>query len=462
MIITKPKIFISSTIVDLPSERKAALRAVEKVGGIPLMSEFTMEAVDSNSLNACLDKVGISDIYVLIIGGKYGWKPFGIESITELEYNKAVEMGLAILVFNTTYQKDPDQSQFEKRVENHSFRKTVSDAFDLELQLISSLTIEIQKKQNEYFNKTEFVFSNLTKIYFPQYLYRAELKINKKEIKSQLKEKGEKLKFKPSLFDYAINALSLKEIRFPGDWIVWGNGLYTFHDLHDHNLPLTEIIDLGTAERINCNDFCSISQESQSSFKFLLKRCLSTKLHKHGIKWYSDEKLFVFIPNQKDRLERWKAREISWSKKKKATRTVVDPKYNLKNNKEVFNLKCLSFKSNFYLLDNQWYLSIKPDWIFLWPSLKVCDFAFKNIQWLKKNERNIHIFNHFNFILRYIQSSSSKSLFIESSEYEYLKVGKMEKFPFAPIVPDDIWKNLESPSSRKKLYDKVGNIQLFE
>lgn len=43
MFITKPKIFISSTITDLPSERTKALNAVDKVGGIPIMSEMTME-----------------------------------------------------------------------------------------------------------------------------------------------------------------------------------------------------------------------------------------------------------------------------------------------------------------------------------------------------------------------------------------------------------------------------------
>jgi hypothetical protein len=66
MFITQPKIFISSTIVDLPNERKAALKAVEKAGGFPVMSEFTIEAQSTDSLTACLDKVKSSDVYILI------------------------------------------------------------------------------------------------------------------------------------------------------------------------------------------------------------------------------------------------------------------------------------------------------------------------------------------------------------------------------------------------------------
>src|SRR5688572_3872053 len=102
MLITKPKIFISSTISDLPSERKAAMNAVDKVGGIPIMSEMTMEAVSKDSVSACLDKVRGSDIYILILGSRYGWQPDGKESITELEYKTALLNHLDILVYDTT------------------------------------------------------------------------------------------------------------------------------------------------------------------------------------------------------------------------------------------------------------------------------------------------------------------------------------------------------------------------
>jgi len=47
----KPNIFISSTVKDLPYEREAAKRAVEKLPAIPVMSEYTMyiyEAPDGN------------------------------------------------------------------------------------------------------------------------------------------------------------------------------------------------------------------------------------------------------------------------------------------------------------------------------------------------------------------------------------------------------------------------------
>jgi len=42
----KPNIFISSTVKDLPNEREAVKRAVEKLQAISVMSEFTMNAVN--------------------------------------------------------------------------------------------------------------------------------------------------------------------------------------------------------------------------------------------------------------------------------------------------------------------------------------------------------------------------------------------------------------------------------
>jgi Domain of unknown function (DUF4062) len=461
MFITQPKIFISSTIEDLSNERKAAFKAVEKVGGFPVMSEFTIEAQSTDSLAACLGKVKESDIYVLILGGRYGWQPDNKESITELEYQTALVCKLPILVFNTTYPKQQLQKDFEKKVEASHFRKIVKDAFELQEEMEKSLKTEIEKKQNEFFNNTELVYSNLIKINFPQYVYRAELNIDRKAIKTYNKQKGRGFK-NPSLHDYAVSALHMKDISFPHDWVLWEKSILTFHNLHDSTIPLTEIIDKRTVERLACDEVYESSQDDLSIFKYLLKKCWETKLHKLKIKWIKDEGLFAFIPVQKDDIGRWMNRSIEWSKTtKKATRKVVEIKRNLKNKDEVFNMRSLAFKTKFEQLGTDWFLAIKPEWIFLWADFRVSSIAFKNIQWLKKTERNMHVFNHFNFILRYLQPSVSESLFREYKDYPFIHLGQIEKFNFAPIVPDNTWINLEEQGGQKKLIDDDGNIELF-
>ena len=462
MFITQPKIFISSTVFDLPNERTAAYNAVIKVGGFPIMSEKTMEAQSTDSLSACLGKVKESDIYVLILGGRYGWQPGGKESITELEYQTARNQNIPIIVINTTYTKESLQVGFEKRVEPNYFRKTVNDAFELEIELEKALKTEIDKKQSEYFNKTEPVYSNLVKIQFPSHLFIADLDIDKKAVTQYNKERKRPF-YKPSLHDYAVSALYMQNISFPHDWIVWDGKIITFHNLQDDLVGLTKIIDIGTVETFSCDEFYDTSSDHLSQFKYLLKRCLEAKLHKLKIRWIKDEKLFAFLPIQKDNLGRWQSRSIEWTKtSKRATRKVVEIKRNLKSKEEVFNMRCLSFRTGFEHFDNNWYLSLKPEWIFLWSDFSVCHLAFKNIQWLKKTERNMHVFNHFNFILRYLQPSQMQYLFDDVKDYPFIKLEKIEKFDFAPVIPDSIWTNLEAIGSQKKLTDDNGNVDLFE
>lgn len=461
MFITQPKIFISSTVLDLTNERTAAYNAVNKVGGFPVMSEKTMEAQSTDSLTACLSKVMESDIYVLILGSRYGWQPEGKESITELEYQTARSKNIPVLVINTSYPKEQLQKEFERRVETDYFRKSVNDAFELEKELEQALKTEIDKKQNEYFNKTESVFSNLVKIQFPNHLYIADIDIDKKAVKQYNKERKRKF-YKPSLHDYAVSALFMQNISFPHDWLVWNRKIITFHNLQDDSVGLTKIVDRGTAESIACDEFYDTSDDHLSQFKYLLKKCLETKLHKLKIKWFKEEKLFAFLPIQKDDLGRWQSRSIEWTKTfKRATRKVVEIKRNLKNKEEVFNMRCLAFKIGFENFDNDWYLSLKPEWIFLWNDLRVCDYAFKNIQWLKKNERNLHVFNHFNFILRYLQPSQMESLFNEYKDYPFIKLEQIEEFDFTPVVPDFVWNSLEPIGMQKKLRDEDGDVDLF-
>jgi hypothetical protein len=461
MLITQPKIFISSTIYDLPNERKAAFNAVSKVGAFPVMSEITIEAQNTDSLTTCLNKVKESDIYILILGGRYGWQPEGKESITELEFQTAKNCNLPIFIFNTIYPKDELQKEFEKRVESFRFRKTISDAFELENEIEKVLKEEIGKKQNELFNKTEPVYSNLVRIKFPQYVYLAELDIDKNKIEISNEKRGKFFRKKLSLFDYVLSALYMKNISFPHDWVLDGRYLLTFHDLQDHSIPLTQVIDRGTVERLSCDEYYCSDEGKMSRFKYLLKKCLEAKLYKLNIKWINDEGLFAFTPIQKNKEGQWLPRTITWSKtNKKSTRTVVDVIRNLKNKNEVFNLKCLAFRSKFEFIDNEWLLSLKPEWIFLWSDFKVCPFGYKSIQWMKRVERNMHVFNHFNFILNYLQPSG-QSLFPEFRDYPFLTIGQIEKFDFAPIVPDNIWVNLEEQGTFARLTDDNGDIGLF-
>ncbi|EHJ92870.1 DUF4062 domain-containing protein [Vreelandella boliviensis] len=85
------QVFISSTYIDLIEERQAAVGAVLKSGHIPAgMELFT--AGDKSQLEIIKRWIDESDVYMLILGGRYGSvEPESGVSYTELEYNYALE-----------------------------------------------------------------------------------------------------------------------------------------------------------------------------------------------------------------------------------------------------------------------------------------------------------------------------------------------------------------------------------
>lgn len=92
----KLQVFISSTYTDLIEERQAAVSAVLKAGHIPAgMELFT--AGDRSQMTTIKEWIDESDVYMLILGGRYGSveKTSGI-SYTELEYDYALQQGKAV------------------------------------------------------------------------------------------------------------------------------------------------------------------------------------------------------------------------------------------------------------------------------------------------------------------------------------------------------------------------------
>jgi hypothetical protein len=89
------RVYVSSTIADLGPERRAVL---------DWLREARHQAIDSylpdgNAVrDSCLDDVATCDLYVLILGHRYGFVPANDNpdglSITQLEFRRAGECGI--------------------------------------------------------------------------------------------------------------------------------------------------------------------------------------------------------------------------------------------------------------------------------------------------------------------------------------------------------------------------------
>ena len=96
------KVMVSSTARDLPDHRKEVMDACLRQGMFPIMMEH-LPAQDEEAIPASLKMIDEADVYLLILAHRYGHVPTANNpdqlSVTEWEYNRAVERKIRALIF---------------------------------------------------------------------------------------------------------------------------------------------------------------------------------------------------------------------------------------------------------------------------------------------------------------------------------------------------------------------------
>lgn len=93
------RIYVSSTFSDLKDYREQVRLVLRRLGHDDVAMEY-YGAADERPLDRCLNDVAASDLYLGIFAWRYGFVPAGYDqSITELEFRKAVETGKECLIF---------------------------------------------------------------------------------------------------------------------------------------------------------------------------------------------------------------------------------------------------------------------------------------------------------------------------------------------------------------------------
>lgn len=147
----KLRVFISSTMEDLANEREAVVERLKTFNMEPVNAEGLLPT-GGTSWNVIEDEIKSSHIFVLILGGSYGWIPqtgYGAglnKSVTHLEADLAKSAGLPILPFfkmlkySTSARTDDEQRRDE-------FRKEIGDwtagHFRAEFRLASDLAKKV-------------------------------------------------------------------------------------------------------------------------------------------------------------------------------------------------------------------------------------------------------------------------------------------------------------------------------
>lgn len=125
----KPTVFISSTCYDLKQIRSDLKNVIENDLGLEaLLSEYSSFPIDPSlgTVDNCLRVVQErADIFILIIGNRYGYQTDNGKSVTNLEYLRAKEKGIPIYAFidkkviqGISLWKDNPAGNFDSLVDN--------------------------------------------------------------------------------------------------------------------------------------------------------------------------------------------------------------------------------------------------------------------------------------------------------------------------------------------------------
>ena len=138
---TKPVVFVSSTCYDLSQVREDLKDFIsDDYGFEPMLSEFDSFPIDPciGTFENCLSNVdNYADIFVLVVGNRYGYVTESGKSITNLEYLHAKAKGIPIFVFvsKQKYNTLPlwranKNGDFSSVVDNIKIFEFVSDIYD--------------------------------------------------------------------------------------------------------------------------------------------------------------------------------------------------------------------------------------------------------------------------------------------------------------------------------------------
>lgn len=110
------RVFISSVVSGFEEYRAAAKRAVETLDGVPAMCE-DFGARPYSSERACITEIESSDVFVLLLGSRFGYEQAPGISVTQQEFRHACALPLPVLAFVQETTMEPEQETFRTEVE---------------------------------------------------------------------------------------------------------------------------------------------------------------------------------------------------------------------------------------------------------------------------------------------------------------------------------------------------------
>lgn len=285
---------------------------------------------------------------------------------------------------------------------------------------------------------SEVLTTNLVELYFPVKLYVAQVA---NEIMERHKAKRAR-NLRATVGEFCRNAM----MPVPSAYVAHNGSLITFFDLTRSEHPYRHVIEDGTVEELSTQEYFQIDEDHERVFKSLLRFALQHRLYSERVAWYNDDKLFVFLPRETD----GDVRQEAWQGERHATRIVYERKYNKKDASKVWMQKHFAFSVDFHWFGSSWLMSITPTWFFSYgENFKKSGYGYDSLSWLKRNENNRTVGNHFRFLAAWLKSIDTEDLFSDTAKDDaFLSFGDCIAMKGAPFLDETLWEPLPNESEQ--------------
>jgi hypothetical protein len=147
----RSRVFVSSVIEGFAQYRQAARNGIEQAGGEGVLVNEDFPSQASSSRNTCLDAIDSCDVFLLVLGGRGGWKTPSGRLVVEEEFEHARARKLPVLVFLEDVPRDADGQRLAKSLSDYvdgNFRVEFSGASELRDQVERSLRAMVDTRNN--------------------------------------------------------------------------------------------------------------------------------------------------------------------------------------------------------------------------------------------------------------------------------------------------------------------------
>lgn len=261
--------------------------------------------------------------------------------------------------------------------------------------------------ENREVIKTEILYPNILEVKLPAKVYIGIIGVDRDDIITQSWSTPYKLKKSAPMGKVLNKAFDFLKIPYSRDWFTFEDKIISFKPLDNREEPLNKLIEIGTVEEYDINEFANIGFKYEEALIHLINHSIEELVSYKNIQWIRKERYFRFKPIGIPR-----ERKITWKNKKTATRSVIAEGWNNEKN-QILHFRHLSFKIQSFRSDERWFISITPGWSFTYDGYHSCNHESQLIAQKKKLETNSSVYQHFMFI------SYCLSTKLEDSEKEY-------------------------------------------